>query len=533
MVRRAVVIPAVKKNVAFDNDLVKKLDDRLLLQHAIDKALRLEKRSMVWVVTDSQEIELIAQRAGVRCVRDATLRIEDNDLRSLAPLLDRVGCECPAFLVLWPYAPLLGVPDLEAAWSEFVLRRHDAMVSVRKLEPELYLSHQGLQPVGLGLPLYRKIRAFEFLSRAYLEGGDHPVQPWVVEDPRIEIASFRDWWVCEKLLRRRRIVFRVIGSNSLGMGHIYRALTLAHEISDHEIVFQCSREHDVAVNKIAGYEYFLKVSEPDALTEDLLELHPDLVVLDALDTDAAEVRRLREHGIRVASFEDLGSGARETDLTINELYDIPAFEGGNVLWGHACAFLREEFHGAKRHRFEERIRTILLTFGGADPSDMTMSVLAAVEGWCRARGIGIHIVCGTAYLHKDRLRAHIAASGGGIEATFETGVMSRIMESCQLAISSNGRTAYELAHMRLPSLILEHNEREHTHKFTSLENGFVNLGVWRDLGDHAEVLRALERLVDDAPFRRGLHEAMSRFDFVANKARVVKSLLALVEDVPR
>ncbi|HQF56084.1 MAG TPA: cytidine 5'-phosphate N-acetylneuraminic acid synthetase, partial [Fibrobacteria bacterium] len=328
------------------------------------------------------------------------------------------------------------------------------------------------------------------------------------------------------------IAFRVIGSNQLGMGHIYRALTLAHEIADHEIVFQCSVEHDVAVNKIAGYEYFLKTSAPDRMTDDLIALRPDLVVLDTLDTDADEVIRLREAGAKVASFEDLGTGARETDLTINELYDTPLFDSPNVLWGHAHAFLREEFHGARRYNFHQKVRRILLTFGGADPSDMTMSVLSTIEDWCRARGIAIQVVCGTAYLHRKRLEEHVAASDGMVEATFETGVMSRIMEGCDLAVSSNGRTTYELAHMRIPALILEHNDREHTHKFTSQENGFLNLGVWRDIEDRSKVLHSLERLVDDVPFRRRLHKAMSRFDFVANKSKVVRRLVELAESRP-
>ncbi|HQF56812.1 MAG TPA: hypothetical protein PK208_16970, partial [Fibrobacteria bacterium] len=208
MERRAVVIPAVKKNVAFDNDLVKRLGDRFLVQHAIDKACELERKQRIWVVTDSQEIELIAHRSGVRCIRDPRLRIEDNDLRRISHLLTESGCECSAFLALWPYAPLLEAKTIERAWTEFVLHRHAAMASVVQLSPELYLSHEGLKPVGLGLPLYRKIRAFEFMTREYVDGGEQPIQPWVIDDPRTEIASFRDWWVCEKLMGRKRIAFR-------------------------------------------------------------------------------------------------------------------------------------------------------------------------------------------------------------------------------------------------------------------------------------------------------------------------------------
>ena len=53
-------------------------------------------------------------------------------------------------------------------------------------------------------------------------------------DESIDIDSYRDWWIAEKLLNRRRIVIRVDGDREIGLGHIYRMLTLAHQILDHQ-----------------------------------------------------------------------------------------------------------------------------------------------------------------------------------------------------------------------------------------------------------------------------------------------------------
>ena len=33
-----------------------------------------------------------------------------------------------------------------------------------------------------------------------------------------------------------KIIFNVIGGTDIGMGHIYRSLSVAHEITDHNIV---------------------------------------------------------------------------------------------------------------------------------------------------------------------------------------------------------------------------------------------------------------------------------------------------------
>jgi len=65
-----------------------------------------------------------------------------------------------------------------------------------------------------------------------------------------------------------------------------------------------------------------------------------------------------------------------------------------------------------------------------------------------------------------------------------------------VAISSNGRTVYELADMNIPSIIVSHHEREASHSFASLDKGFINLGVVdRDIS--TKLKRGFLKLVKD------------------------------------
>ena len=86
-------------------------------------------------------------------------------------------------------------------------------------------------------------QAFKIISTSLIQNGFNirKVKPvtYEISPDLIEIRSYQDWWVCEKLLKRKRIVFRIRGDEQIGMGHIYRALTLAHEITDHEVFFVC------------------------------------------------------------------------------------------------------------------------------------------------------------------------------------------------------------------------------------------------------------------------------------------------------
>ena len=51
----------------------------------------------------------------------------------------------------------------------------------------------------------------------------------------------------------------------------------------------------------------------------------------------------------------MGAGAKHSNLTINELYDAPEFQGKNTLWGTKYFFLREEFSEARPNRFKNEV----------------------------------------------------------------------------------------------------------------------------------------------------------------------------------
>ena len=55
--------------------------------------------------------------------------------------------------------------------------------------------------------------------------------------------------------------------------------------------------------------------------------------------------------------------------------------------------------------------------------------------------------------------------------------MPEYMSKCDIAITSRGRTGYELALMGIPTIAIAQNEREEKHDFVSNENGFSYIGL--------------------------------------------------------
>ena len=72
---KAVIIPAVKKNVAFYDDLIKKMAGQSLIERAINKAKEIVEEEHIYVVTDSEEIRLFSQRKSVRHYFEKSLKL--------------------------------------------------------------------------------------------------------------------------------------------------------------------------------------------------------------------------------------------------------------------------------------------------------------------------------------------------------------------------------------------------------------------------------------------------------------------------
>ena len=66
MKERCIVIPAIKKNAVIPDQLVKKLAGVTLVERAVNTARGVLPGDDIVVLTDSQEIALICERAGVR-----------------------------------------------------------------------------------------------------------------------------------------------------------------------------------------------------------------------------------------------------------------------------------------------------------------------------------------------------------------------------------------------------------------------------------------------------------------------------------
>lgn len=531
---RCIIIPAIKKNAAIPDQLVKKLAGVTLIQRALNTTKALAKGEDIYVVTDSEEISLICQRNGVCYHYEQSLRFNSsNILHELKFFIERQAAQYDHILIYRATSPLVGHKDIQNGYDLFLREDADILVTLKKQEHRIWKDTNG-HPEQLIFgektePILIEVKSLLIIKSSAVNGNNAKLKtvPYYLDDKAVEISCYQDWWICEKLLQQKRIVFVVTGYPAVGLGHVYRALTLAHDITDHRVLFLCTKESELAVNRILEKDY-MTVLQSGTLLEDVLKMEPDLVVNDILDTDYEYVAALKERGIKVVNFEDSGAGADAADLVVCALYYQNDELPDKYLYGSQYFCLRDEFFDAKKRRFHKRARNLLITFGGTDPGNLTLQALNSVQNICEQKGIKIFIVTGPGYLHQEQFLTYLQnMTYRNIEYFHKTGIMSSIMEKADLAISSAGRTVYELAHMRVPAIIMSQHAREHTHTFARPENGFEYMGIM-DPFDSGLLKDSFFKILEPN-YRRILFERMSRFHFAQNKRRVVRKMLSLLD----
>lgn len=536
-----VIIPARGGSKGIPRKNLRPLNGVPLISYSINLALQSAYKPDVFVSTDDAEIAYFAEKFG------AQVHLRDKNLGGDKVTLDPVIYEAYTtiaktrnkpydyVITLQPTSPLLSVKSLDQAIEQMISNPsiettlsavNDTHLTWGKNDSGYFpnfaarVNRQQLPPV------YKETGGF-FISRASVVGPSSRIGKKVnlfsvPAHEAIDIDSFEDWALCEYFLNRKIILFNVSGYQEIGLGHVYNCLTLANQILNHRLIFLVDKKSALAYSKIAESNYEVYQQQAEALAEDVVGLNPFLVVNDRLDTSKEFVQRLKKNNIRVVNIEDLGEGAHDADLVINAIYPekqiLPRHYFGP---DYFCA--REEFLLHKEKEIEPAVKKVLLSFGGVDPTNLTEKVLESIYDFCIEKHITMEVVLGLGYKNLDGLKSY-----RNIKLHRNVQSISDFMYEADIAFSSAGRTIYELALIGTPSIILAQNEREMSHFFASEANGFVHLGLGRDVSTN-KIADSFKVLYNSYTQRMAMNQKMKKHNIRAGRERVIKLINNLIE----
>lgn len=536
------VIPARGGSKEIPRKNVRILAGKPLIYYSITVAKKSKYITDVVVSTDDDEISKISVRYGVKVVNRPKYLAGDSV--TLDPVIydtviqteDYTGMEYEKVITLQPTSPLLSVETLDSAIENSLRGIYDTIISGIN---DPHLSWKVTD--GEYRPSYEKRLNRQYLPKDLREVGAFVISNretitqksrigksiGIYEVPKseaIDIDSANDWLLAESELNAKNIVIRVEGYPEIGLGHIYRGIQIANGLIEHNVSFAISNKSDFGIKKLEQHHAkYSVVNSDNEFYAFLREFNADIVVNDILDTDATYIKQLKGMNLRVVNFEDIGDGADKADAVINALYNSLNDRKG-WYWGSDYYLIRDEFLMVEPTEFRSECKEVLVIFGGTDPNNLTEKTLGALLKISDELKFHITVILGMGYAKKRIIIEKCARYDSFLTVLSDVKLMTTYMSQADIAISSQGRTMLELAAMGVPTILMSQNEREEAHKFGTLRNGFVNLGMGANV-DEEMLMQTIKWLIISPRIRQNMREQMLEIDLKHGLRRVKPIIL--------
>lgn len=485
----AIIIPARGGSKGIPQKNIKFLNNKPLIYYAIQNALSI-KEADVFVSTEDKDIAHIAR------IFHSNVLTRDRYFDDNATLdeviyyeISRLKYEYETIVTLQPTSPLLKKKTLQKAIDYFYQNNLTSLVSVSKFVhlswqkegtnyKKIYKERVNRQKLK---PFFVENGAFvickkEFLIKNKTRISDDIKLFEISENEAIDIDNQNDWVLAENILKRKKIAFIANGNIKVGMGHIYRTLTLSNKFYNDIVYFFCHKSDILGINKLKSLNYKVNIySDREDLIVKLKSHNIDIVINDILDTDMLYIKSLKKEGFFVVNFEDTGSGSKYADIVFNALYEWSSSKNNNY-YGYKYEVLREDiFLYPIAKNINKQLKNILVAFGGTDPNNATLKILKFLSKI--KLKLNITVILGVGYIHHKELKQFMnTMTNNTIIIVENVKFMADYIVNQDLIVSGNGRMVYEIVALGIPSIVISQNEREMSHIFANICNGIKYLG---------------------------------------------------------
>ncbi|MBU0630358.1 MAG: UDP-2,4-diacetamido-2,4,6-trideoxy-beta-L-altropyranose hydrolase [Candidatus Margulisbacteria bacterium] len=321
-----------------------------------------------------------------------------------------------------------------------------------------------------------------------------------------------------------KVFFRVDASKNIGIGHLMRCLTLATALVEKgvKVSFICRElqgevhgvveSKGIKVHKLPGKSAGALAAGGEE-TKNIMSNEtsgPDWLVVDNYALDENWESQMRPYVKNIMVIDDLADRSHNCDVLLDQnyfenlenRYDGLVPVGCAKYLGPKYALLRKEFLAVERKSpgQSDLVGRVLISFGGADPTNETVKSLNALmklEGFSPA----IDVVIGVLNPNKKAIE-QLCANFPGAVVHYQVNNIAQIMAKADIAIGSGGATTWERCYLGLPTitLVLAENQAKIATDLAA-QNVIVNMGWHANVTSDGLAL-AIKNLVSDSGKRR-------------------------------
>jgi UDP-2,4-diacetamido-2,4,6-trideoxy-beta-L-altropyranose hydrolase len=259
-----------------------------------------------------------------------------------------------------------------------------------------------------------------------------------------------------------------------GLGHLIRQIHIAKELraQNTDILFYIPN-FEAAIDIIEQHHFPYLIVEDFNTSLIKKRGNTDAILLDIQDTKLSFIHKIRKQSPKIISFEDQGEGRNLVDLLIDcNLYsddskNIP--QKVQTLFGLSYSVLGPNFETqhTKKRDFSDKIESLLLTFGGTDPHNITLDLAKQVPN-----NIKTTIILGAGFKNEDGLHKFDSIQ---IEKNVQD--MASMLVNHDAVFCSGGVTLHEAMCVGTPAFVISQAlHQEYKAKIAEKAGAAINLG---------------------------------------------------------
>jgi spore coat polysaccharide biosynthesis predicted glycosyltransferase SpsG/RimJ/RimL family protein N-acetyltransferase len=270
-----------------------------------------------------------------------------------------------------------------------------------------------------------------------------------------------------------KLAFITEGSLRRGIGHVLRSLTLARELNS-----KCESHFLIRYNEDVikfvernGFPVF-QYKENDELLKLLEKLSPTTVVIDKLNVGSDVVRKIKNDiKSRIVIFDNVSQANRYADVVVNAIigsnfknrkfFDKNA--GTLYFYGPRYLILRRDFYKYKKmvkdFGKKNKIRSILIIFGGSDPLNFTAQILSRLLNM--NLDLKIDVILGPLYKYHTKLKRFLEKNWNifnmRVRLHQNSENVAELMWDSDVIFTSPGLSMFEALFLNRPVIVLYQN----------------------------------------------------------------------------
>lgn len=342
------------------------------------------------------------------------------------------------------------------------------------------------------------------------------------------------------------ILFRVDGNKHIGSGHIMRCLSIAQKARERGLdcrfcladdTFQAYIEENGFPCHVLGSCYDHMSEELPKIEKLLSLLLPQLIIADSYFVTKEYLECLRQYA-KVVYIDDLAKRSYPVDAVIN--YNIYAsqeayerlYEGYKIrprfLLGARFAPLRKEFEFCPQKESVVEVKNVFISTGGADGEHVALRLVKSLLDKPKPNKI-FHFIIGGLNEDFSQIK-ELADQGKGIMLHHQVKDISRLMHTCDVAISASGSTLYELCACAVPTICyaVADNQKQGN-------EDFCDLGLMLSAGDvrnnehfFADLWILFDKICMDQALREGMAKQMRSMIDGKGTDRITQEMIKLI-----